>query len=232
MKNLEFKKKLGIVLLSGGIIAGSGVGVMKAGAVCFNKCELKSTPIETTLENEDVLAITTIDEELAAGNIDIVNDDLEFREHAKELTYDNYKNDRAWYEENLVWLKQNYVRISSRILFAAGKCAVADELEVNMNSVTLHPSLTADDPKGYVNVSKGLMENETFKVRSKHLNKLITLVDNLEYDVDDMKDGRDIAKKYDNVINTANTVIQTGLSRQDNKLEEKFTKKFMRQKKR
>ena len=137
MSQLDIEKRVGAVLLSGFILAGSGIGFMKASAVSSNKCELKSTPIETTLEDEETLSITTIDEELAKENIDIVNLDNEFREHAKELTYDNYVNDRSWYEENLIWLKQNYVKTSSSILFAAGKGAIADELEVNMNSISL-----------------------------------------------------------------------------------------------
>ena len=232
MKKFEFNKRQKALLLAGLVLVGTPPALSGCDALYPNKCELKSTPIKTILEDEEVLAITTIDEEIAAGNIDIVNDDLEFREHAKELTKENYKNDRAWYEENLVWLKQNYVRISSNILLAAGKGAIADELEVNMNSITLKPSPDAEDPKGFVTVSKDIMDTDGYRSRSKSLNKLITLKDSLEYDVDHMKDGRDIAKRYDNVINTANTVIQTGISRQDNKLEEKFTKSYRRHKKR
>lgn len=230
MSQLDIEKRVGAVLLSGFILAGSGIGFMKASAVSSNKCELKSTPIETTLEDEETLSITTIDEELAKENIDIVNLDNEFREHAKELTYDNYVNDRSWYEENLIWLKQNYVKTASSILFAAGKGAIADELEVNMNSITLYPAFAEDDSVNHAVVRKSLTEEDTYKVKSKNLNKLINKVDNLEYDVEDMKHGKDIAKEYDNVINIANSVIQGGISRKDNQLEEKFSKKYIKQK--
>ena len=229
IKNLKINKKVGAVLIAGCIIVGSGAGY-NVHAKGSTYCELDSTPVAELLKNEEIMKNTTIDEELEKENIDIVRQDEEFRYHASLLTYDNYKNDRENYDYNLKWCKENYKDTVLDIMFAAGKGAVSDALEVDMDDVKLRvqildkengPEVYVEDESNYPFITK--LDN-----KSKPLEKLVSKIANVQDNDFDLDNAKDIKKAYDDAMNKANMVIATGINRQDDNLKPKYSKKYVK----
>ena len=222
MKKLRISPKFVAGVLSGIVFVSAGRYAYGVHEKKENTCDLTSPTIEQMLEDESVMKLTTLDEEIANENIDIVERDKEFRSHAEQLTYDNYVNDRAWYEENLIWIRQNYQDIALDILFAAGKCSVADELETDMNYIRLKP----DHDRGhdtigghsYVEDHSKSNGHEAYTNKSKALAVLIEKICRLQEESYKLDTAKDVQEEYDSMINIANDATRAGLSVKDDTL--------------
>ena len=227
MKNLSINKTaIESVLLSGIILVGSAFGY-NVNAKSSSSYELKSPSLEEVLENEDIKKITELDEVIANGDSNVIELDKEFRKHASQLTQDNYVNDRAYYEENFIWLNKNYNDITKEILFDVGKTTVADAVEEDMNSIKLYPvsSSELNDP---IILSRGRIEVDgiSYNNKSKQLEKLINEITNIQAKDYYFKNAKELLKSYDNVVDEAILVMSTGANVHNNNIEEKYSKSY------
>lgn len=224
---ININKKAIAVLLSGALAVG-GVKFCSAKIKNARICDITSTPIESVLEDENVRKITTLDEEVAAGNINIIEEDREFRYHASQLTSELYENDRLSYDYHLNWLRNNYERIALDILFASAKCSIADELETDMDSITLRPGIVEDfEPytRGFVIDSS---EDKTYPVKADALGdaigKILNIQSSEDFDINNCS-AEEIAELYDNIINIANNATKAGVSLNNDELVQKHLTK-------
>lgn len=228
INNLRINKRITTFALAGIMLVTTTGFATQTHVKSIRECDLESTPIEKILESEEIRNNTTIDEEIENGNIDIINEDNEFRKHAKELTYDNYRNNFDYYVENMKWVKEHYPSTVEHIMFAAGKGAVADALETDMNRIKLYPSSDRESKRARVQDSSNYPFDKGFKNKSSYLDNLVIEICNVQGDYYSLENAKAIQKEYDNAINTANMVIATGINRHDDNLEPKYSKKYVK----
>ena len=194
---------------------------------------LETTPIEQLLEDEDIQNLTTLDEELDAGTINILVKDAKFRKKIIDLNYYASSGEEDLYNETLNWLRENFEDTATEILLYSAKGAIADEEKVSINSVTLTPAPDYNEdtlfltPKGTAEVKKDF-QGEGYTIKSKPMNKAI----NLSATIQDMNfnemNAKDIVNLYDEVIETSKMTIASGVSRYDDKIKAKNSKRYIK----
>ena len=233
MKNLKVRTKIGAVLLSGFIMAGSVVGITKAKDTGYY--ELESTSISTLIEEEDICDLTTVDEEIANGNTDFISKDELFRKKVMELNYYKSSGEDDLYNETLNWLRDHFEDTALEILFDATKGAIADEEKTSISKIKLSPAPDYDEDSlfasgGYASIEDKDFHVEGYKIKSKEMNDAISLIVEIQDTNFNEMSAKDIVKKYDEVTETAKLVMASGASRHDNVFKEKNSKKYIKKK--
>ena len=230
MKNVRISNKAKAILLSGIVLVGSYVGIANAKS---DDCYLESTPIAEFLEDEDIRSLTTVDEEIEAGNISIIEKDEEFRKKIIDLNYYASSGETGLYNETLNWLRSHIKDTSLELLFDSTKGAIADEEEVSMNAITLTPGADWNEdylfltPEGVAEIRTGAY-SKGYTIKSKQLNSAINLIAEIQdMDFSEMS-AKDIVRFYDEVTEMAEMTMASGASRHDNKIEEKNSKKYIK----
>ena len=230
MKNKSLKKQLSTVALAA-VLASTGAAFVNASDDCY----LESTPIEQLLENEDIQNLTTLDEEIAEGNINILVKDAKFRKKILDLNYYASSGEEDLYNETLNWLRDHFEDTATEILLYSAKGAIADEEKVAINSITLTPAPDYNEdslflqPKGVAEVKKDIY-GEGYTIKSKAMNKAINLSATIQDINFNEMNAKDIVNLYDEVIETSKMTIASGASRYDNKIKSKNSKRYIKRK--
>ena len=225
----SIKVRVGAIALALAL-AGSSAALNQANE---KDCYLESTPIEQLLEDEDIQNLTTLDEEIDAGTINILAKDAKFRKKILDLNYYASSGEEDLYNETLNWLRENFEETATEILLYSAKGAIADEEKVSINSVTLTPAPDYNEdtlfltPKGVAEVKKDF-QGEGYIIKSKAMNEAI----NLSATIQDMNfnemNAKDIVELYDEVIEVSKMTIASGASRYNDKIKAKNSKRYIK----
>lgn len=234
MQKLSVNKRIGALILSGFVMTGSFTGCMKSEAKSLNTAELKSTSIENLLEDENIRNITVLDEEIASGNLDIIEKDNEFRKKAMELEYYASAGDKDGYNATLNWLRNNFEDISVDILLTAAKGGIAEEENKRTSDITLTPAPDFDEDKLLKSTGVAEVKNSDgysttgYTIKADLINDAVEEAARIQTNNYNEYSVKDLFKEYDGVIKTAKMAIATGASRHDNKIVEKNSKKYIK----
>lgn len=234
MKKISINERIGALILSGFVLAGSLAGCSKASAKAPNlkEGELKSNSFTYLLEDEEIQNITTIDEELTSGNLDIDILDEEFRKKVIDLNYYASAQDEESYNKTLNWLRDNVKPYTIAILFAATKGGIADEEDISIDNIKVYPGPDRGEdtllaPKGQVEITDGY-KSKGYIVKSKQLNKAIDYIASIQESDFSEADITSIVKTYDKANEIAKMTIASGAIRQDDVIKEKNSKKYIK----
>ena len=177
--------------------------------------------------------ITTVDEEIAAGSIDIIEKDQKFRKKIIELNYYASSGEEDLYNETLDWLRNNFEDTALELLFDLAKGAIAEDEKVAISDITLRPAPDYNEDNLFFK-SEGIAEiKEDFRtkgytIKSKQLNEAIILMANIQSTDFSEMSAKDIVKYYDKVTEVAEKTMASGANRHDNNIEEKNSKKYIK----
>ena len=225
------KTKVGVIVLSGILLSGSYIGFSLAKD--STDYELQTTPITDLLEDENIQKITILDEELAEGNSDILSKEEEFRKNIMYLEYYQSSGEEDLYNETLNWLRNNFKSTAEELLLNSSKAAIANEEKVSISDITITPGPDYNEdtlfltPKGVVGI-KNDYHVDGYSIESKPLNNAVNLYANIQDMNFEEVSAKDIVKLYDEVTETSKMVIASGVSRHDNKINEKNSKKYIK----
>jgi hypothetical protein len=227
----KIQTQAGVIALSAALLAGSYIGFSLAKD--SSDYELKTTSITDILEDEDIQNITTLDEELAEENIDIISKDEEFRKNIMYLEYYKSSGEEDLYNETLNWLRDHFKSTSEELLLGSVKGAIADEEDISISDITLEPAPDYNEdtlfltPKATAGIEKDYHE-EGYTIKAKALNEAVNLCANIQSMNFNEASAKDIVKLYDEVTEKSKMAIASGASRHDNEINEKNSKKYIK----
>lgn len=234
MQKLSVNKRIGTLILSGFVMVGSFTGCMKSEAKSLSTGELKTTPIEDLLEDEDIRNITVLDEEIANGNLDIIEKDNMFRKKVMELEYYASAGDKEGYNETLNWLRNNFEDTSVTILLTAAKGGIADEENKSTSDITLTPAPDFDEDRLLKSSGVAEVKNSDgfssagYTIKADLINEAIEEAARIQTNNYNEYTVKDLLREYDGVTKTAKMAIATGASRHDDKIVEKNSEKYIK----
>ena len=234
MNNIKVRTRIGALLVSGFVLVGSYVGIAKAKD--SSDYELKTTSIDKLLEEENIKNITTIDEEIASGNLDIIEKDNEFRKKAMELEYYESANDEKGYNETLNWLRANFEDTAVDMLLTAAKGGIAEEENKSTSDITLIPAPDFDEDILLKSTGVAEVKNSDgfsttgYTIKADLINDAIEEAARIQTNNYNEYNAKELLKEYDEVTEIAKMAIATGASRHDDKIKEKNSKKYIKKK--
>lgn len=233
MKKLSVNSRIGALILSGFVMVGSLTGCAKSEAKSFSTGELKSTPIAELLEDENIQNITTIDEEIASGDLDIIEKDNEFRKKVMDLEYYASAGDKEGYNETLNWLRNNFEDTALDLLLPAAKGGIAEEENKSISDITLTPAPDFDEDRLFK--SNGVAEvkdsngysSTGYTIKSDLINEAIEEAARIQTNTYNEYSVKDLLKEYDKVVEISKMSMASGASRHDDEIVEKNSEKYI-----
>lgn len=230
MKKLRIDRRTAALLLSGFVLVSSSAGLAKAKS---DDCYLNSEPVIEIFEDESICNLTTIDEEMANGTIDIFEKEEEFRKKIIELNYYASSGETDSYNETLRWLRDNFKDTATGLLLISVKGAIAEEENKSTSDIQLTPGPDYNEdslfltPEGVAGV-KNDYKTEGYTIKSKALNNAVNLCANIQDMNFEEISAEDMIKLFDEVTDTSKMAIASGASRHDDKIVEKNSKKYIK----
>lgn len=234
MKNLKINRKAISILLLTTMISGTRLGL----SACKKDSSdyfLKTMRVSEFLEDQNILNLTSIDEESLGGSIDIALEDEKFRNRIMLLEYYESAGEQNNYDDILNWLREHIGKYSEDLLLTAVKGAISEEENVDMRFISVYPSPDRNEDilffkaNGTVEIKKDY-QKEGYIVKSELLSKAINLCADIQDTDFSEYDAKEIVEYYDYVVETAEMAIASGASRRDDKFYEKNSKKFIKKK--
>lgn len=234
MKKITLYSRLGAVLVAGAVMVAAPHGNVKKTHLFSDDSSLKSTSIEDFLENESIRDLTTIDEEIASGDLDIVEKDNTFRKKVMDLEYYESASDMKGYNSTLDWLHDNFEDTTVDILLTSAKGGIAEEEDKTTRDIKLTPAPDFDEDRLLKSTGVAEIKNSNgysttgYTIKSDLINEAVEEAARIQTNNYNEYGVEELLEEYDKAVELAKMTIASGASRHDDEIVEKNSKRYIK----